>query len=76
MAGVKENIAAVTAALQDVKNHCMCALFEDLGGAYQVLYPPGFRLDGVRAQYAVCGKLVALNRMLSAMERHWKEDLF
>lgn len=73
---VQANIQAVEKALRDVQQHCMCARFEDLGGAYRVLYAPGFRLDGVQAVYQQCGKVVALERMLSAMERHWKEDMF
>lgn len=72
---VQQNMRAVEKALTAVKQHCMCARFEDLGGAYRVLYAPGFRLDGVQAVYAKCGKLVALERILNAMERHWKEDL-
>lgn len=69
-----ERIEAVQQARKAVEAHCMCARFEDLGGAYRVLYPEGFRLDGVQAVYAQCGKAVALQRMLDAMERHWKED--
>lgn len=72
----RENAAAVQESLRAVQQHCMCARFEDIGGAFQVLYPEGFRLDGVRATYANCGKKVALDRMLNVMERHWKEDLF
>jgi len=72
---VQQNIEAAESALAAVKSHVMCALFEDLGGCYRVLYPCGFRLDGAQAVYAQCGKTVALERLLDAMERHWKEDL-
>lgn len=71
---VQQNTQAVAEKLKAVKSHCMCARFEDLGGAYRVLYAPGFRLDGVQAVYAECGKSVALERMLKAMERHWVES--
>jgi len=69
--GVRENAEKVAELLLKVQQHCMCACFEDLGGAYRVLYAPGFQLDGVQAVYAQCGKAVALERMLNAMERHW-----
>jgi len=69
--GVRENAEKVAELLLKVQQHCMCARFEDLGGAYRVLYAPGFQLDGVQAVYAQCGKAVALERMLNAMERHW-----
>lgn len=71
---VQANIQAVEEALAKVENHCMCASFEDRGGVYRVLYPAGMILDGVQAEYAHCGKAIALERMLSAMERHWKES--
>ena len=70
----QENALAVKGAMDAVLLHCMCASFQDLGGAYRVLYPCGFRLDGVQAVYAEIGKKAALERMLTAMERHWKED--
>lgn len=72
--GVQENIEAVAEKLKAVQLHCMCARFEDLGGAYRVLYAPGFQVDGVQAVYAQCGKAVVLDRMLNAMERHWHES--
>ena len=71
---VAENTEAVKAAMLQVRQHCMCARFEDLGGAYRVLYAPGFKVDGVQAVYATCGKTVALKRILAAMERHWLQD--
>lgn len=71
---VQKNVQAVKDKLIEVQSHCMCARFEDLGGCYRVLYPCGFQLDGVQAIYAQCGKLVALDRILNAMERHWKQS--
>lgn len=71
---IAANVEAYQNALTAVKQHCMCARFEDLGGAYRVLYAPGFRLDGVQAVYQGCGKRVALERMLKIMERHWLDD--
>lgn len=55
--GVLENAEKVAELLLKVQQHCM--------------YAPGFQLDGVQAVYAQCGKAVALERMLNAMERHW-----
>lgn len=71
---VQKYTADVAEVMAAVKQHCMCATFEDLGGAYRVLYPCGFRLDGVQATYQMVGKKVALERMLNAMERHWNEQ--
>lgn len=71
---IRENIESYQDALTAVKQHCMCVRFEDLGGAYRVLYAPGFRLDGVQAVYAKVGKRAALERMLNAMERHWRDE--
>ena len=73
MKTISENVANLEAALAAVKSHCMCARFEDLGGVYRVLYAPGFRFDGVQANYAQLGKAAALERMLAAMERHWND---
>lgn len=71
---VQANIEAVASKLNEVVSHCMCARFDDLGGVYRVLYPAGMLLDGVQATYAGCGKAIALDRILNAMERHWKES--
>jgi hypothetical protein len=71
---VKENVKKVEELVSQVQAHCMCAVFEDLGGAYRVLYAPGFQVDGVQAVYARCGKALALQRILDAMERHWLQD--
>lgn len=71
---IRENIESYQDALTSVKQHCMCAKFEDLGGTYRVLYAPGFILDGVQAVYAKVGKRVALERMLNVMERHWRDE--
>lgn len=71
---IRANIEAVDAKLAEVKNHCMCAAFEDNDHQYRVIYPAGMVLDGVQAIYLHCGKGVALDRMLNAMERHYKES--
>lgn len=71
---IRENAKRATEMLEKVKSHCMCARFEDLGGAYRVLYADGFFPNGVQAAYAQCGKAVALERMLNVMERHWLES--
>lgn len=68
---IRKNVEACEEAMLAVKQHCMCARFEDLGGVYRVLYAPGFQLDGVQAVYQNCGKRVALELILNAMERHW-----
>ncbi len=70
---VQQAVYELGAARLAVEQHPMCARFEDLGGAYRVLYPCGFQLDGVQATYATIGKAEALRRMLKAMERHWNE---
>jgi len=71
---IQANIDAVNEKLTQVKDHCMCAAFEDNGHQYRVIYPTGMILDGVQATYLHCGKGVALDRILNAMERHWKES--
>lgn len=71
MKTIKQNKAALKELLQEVQEHCMCALFEDNGAKFLVTYPPGMILGGVQATHAGCGKIVALERMLNAMERHW-----
>lgn len=69
----QQNIAALNEALAQVKAHCMCAKFTEVDGKFRVIYPPGFFPDGVQASQAIAGgKVEALRRMLSAMEKHWK----
>ena len=68
----QRNMARVAELLAAVNTHPMCAKFEELGGKYRVIYPPGMILDGAQATHAGCGKSVALERLLAAMERHWR----
>lgn len=74
MNSIQERISAVLDAIEVVKSHCMCASFEDIGGAFRVIYPYGMFPHGAQANYSGPGKLVALNRLLDVMERHWKEN--
>ena len=74
MSDPNKEFAAVVAAKARVKNHPMCAKFEDVGGAYMVAYPAGdFLVDGVRVHYVSMGKRKALEILLDKMERHWVE---
>lgn len=74
MSYIQENVRLYEEAYKKVTDHCMCASFEDNGYQFRVLYPAGMILDGVQATYQDCGKRVALERMLNAMERHWNES--
>ena len=68
--GVLENIERLNTLLEEVKSHCMCADFQDLGGVYRVIYPEGMKIDGVQASHSI-GKAEALNRMLVHMDQCW-----
>ena len=57
-----------------VREHCMCAKFEDIGTHFRVVYPDGYYPNGAQAHKG-SGQLVALNRLLEVMERHWKESI-
>ena len=75
MSNVQENIAKVKLLIDEVKDHCMCAKFQDVGGAFIVIYPYGdFPVDGVRVGYLTNGKAWALKKMLEKMEKHWIES--
>jgi hypothetical protein len=67
---IAENFNAVKEAMAAVKDHPMCAKFEDVGGKFRVIYPYGMFPDGVQASFSI-GKRVALDRILNVMERHW-----
>ena len=71
---IQENIKALQHVYDEVKSHCMCRAIHDDGAYYRVLYPAGMILDGVQAGYLITGKKVALDKILAAMERHWKES--
>ena len=70
---IVERTEAVNALRSTVKEHCMCAKFDDDGARFRVIYPCGMFPDGVQASYGN-GKAVALSRMLAAMDRHWKAN--
>ena len=75
MGDPNKNFVAVIAAKTRVKNHPMCAKFEETGGAFMVTYPAGdFPVDGVRVHYMSMGKRKALEILLDKMERHWVES--
>lgn len=69
---VQENINALQDTYDQVKAHCMCRAIHDDGAYYRVLYPAGMILDGVQAGYLITGKKAALDKILVAMEQHWK----
>ncbi len=71
---IQQNIKDLAAKLAEVKSHCMCVSVTDNGSAFLILYPPGMIIDGARATYKECGKIVALDRLLVVMERHWKQS--
>ena len=71
MSDPNKEFAAVVAAKARVKNHPMCAKFEDVGGAYTA---GDFLVDGVRVHYVSMGKRKALEILLDKMERHWVES--
>lgn len=67
------NTARVEEHLATVKDHCMCAKFEEDATHYRVIYPEGYFPEGVQCSKGG-GKYVALERLLIVMERHWKES--
>ncbi len=75
MSIVKERTQAVVKLIEQVKVHPMCGKFKDDGAYFLVIYPNGdFCVHGCRAEYRQAGKAVALQRLLSVMERHWIES--
>jgi hypothetical protein len=52
----------------------MCLRFEETGTHFRVIYPDGYFPNGVQVDKRL-GKIEALERILLAMERHWKESL-
>lgn len=59
--------------IEEVKAHCMCAKFEEDRTHYRVIYPEGYFPNGVQCSKGK-GKIVALERLLIVMERHWRES--
>ena len=74
MQSVLKNKSALKSALEEVNDHEMCAIFEENGSHYQVLYPPGIYIEGMRIDGAQSskfgGKVASLNRLIVIMERH------
>jgi hypothetical protein len=70
-----ENMENLKAALTALKTHHMCARFIEEPTAYIVYYPPGMYPHGCRASFnRFSGRIHAVNRMLSVMDRPWKEN--
>ncbi len=69
-----QNQARIDQLIARVKDHPMCLTLEVIGGAYRVLYPRGISpyADGAQASFA-CGKILALERLLSVIRRHYQE---
>lgn len=70
---IQTRVAKVRERLAAVKAHCMCLRFEETRTHYRAIYPEGYFPQGVQVDKRL-GKSVALERMLLAMERHWKES--
>ena len=69
-----DNIINVESAINNVKNHHMCANFREDDTYYYVIFPLGdFEVDGIRASKVV-GKYVALSIMLTHMDNYWKRS--
>lgn len=68
---VQANIKKLKEIKAEVKNHCLCLDFKEDKNYYIVIFPKGYRLDGVRASKAL-GKIKALTRILEIMESTWK----
>lgn len=73
MSIIQERIEKVETAKEAVRTHCMCAEFSEDDDYYRVVFPTGFRIDGIRASKDV-GHARALNLMLDTMERTWTES--
>lgn len=74
MTTIKTRIQNINRLIESIKDHCMCAKFEDDGGKYRVIYPEGYFPEGVQCSQRI-GKAVALEKLLEVMERHWKESM-
>ncbi|MCK9369690.1 hypothetical protein M0R04_07260 [Candidatus Dojkabacteria bacterium] len=71
---IRERQAEIRELTSTIKNHPLCLKFKEDSYYYLITYPEGFQLDGCRATHKSCGKIVALTRILNAMERHWEES--
>lgn len=74
MTSIATRAALVAERLSAIRNHPMCADFVEDRSDYYVTYPAGdFPVHGLRASKAG-GKGVALGRLLTIMEQHWRES--
>ena len=70
---ITQKVKAIGNLIEDIKNHCMCADFQDLKYHYLVIFPVGFQIDGVRISKGM-GKIKALSVLLERLEREWKSS--
>jgi len=68
---IQANIKAATAALDALQAHPMAARVERTAQHLTVLFPPGYRLDGVRVSMAN-GILWACQKAIEKMETTWQ----
>lgn len=73
MKQVQENIKDLNKSLAEVKNHCMCAKFEEDAAKFRVFYPVGYFPEGVQVSKEM-GKIKALNKLVEVMEHHFKNN--
>lgn len=71
MIGIQENLQEVKRLESLIESHCMAADFVKGKNIYLVIYPNGMFPEGTQVRYKKGGKIVALKRLLNAMERHW-----
>jgi len=71
MIGIQENLQEVKRLESLIESHCMAADFVKGKNIYLVIYPNGMFPEGAQVRYEKGGKIVALKRLLNAMERHW-----
>lgn len=72
-ATVQRNISTIKKLKKEIREHCMCLRFKETPEYYLVIYPDGFYPEGTRVNKEG-GKIIALERLLNAMERHWKNN--
>lgn len=73
---INERVEKIEKLIKEIKNHCMCLTFEDDGAYYRVIYPDGdYFTNGAQINYRVWGKIDALERLLKAIEKAWKDSL-
>lgn len=70
MANPYQNAQRLSGLIEEVKNHCMCFRFFDRPTAYEVQFPAGYQVDGVRVSKGL-GKIRALEKALEKMELYW-----